>query len=80
MIDALTIRNIVSDITHKPVTVGEADSLQVSKVLDSLSLIELIAHLEKTFNVTFAADELSPENLDSINAIVTLVESKRGGA
>lgn len=80
MIDASTIREILSAITHKPVTVGEEESLQVGKVLDSLSLIELIARLEKEFNVTFEADELSPANLDSINAIVTLVESKRGGA
>lgn len=76
MIDVSTIRDMVSAITHKSVTIGEEDSLQVAKVLDSLSLIELIARLEKEFNVTFEADELSPANLDSINAIVRLVESK----
>jgi acyl carrier protein len=53
-------------------------SLLEQGIIDSTGVMELVAHVEKTYGITVADDELLPENLDSINAIVKFLERKRG--
>lgn len=45
-------------------------------VIDSVGVMELVAFLETTFNFRVEDEELVPDNLDSINKIVTYVNSK----
>jgi acyl carrier protein len=47
-----------------------------TRLLDSLKVASLIAFLEGEYKVTFDSDELVPENLDTINAIASLLERK----
>lgn len=47
-------------------------------VMDSTGVLELIAFLEKTYGIVVEDDELSPDNLDSINKIVAFVGRKIG--
>jgi acyl carrier protein len=77
MIDKNVIRTFLATLIRKEMAIGDDDSLMVSKILDSLKTIELITFLETEFKVTFDGEDLSPENLDSINAIVTLLEQKQ---
>jgi acyl carrier protein len=55
---------------------GDDDSLLDRGILDSTGVLELVAHLEKTYAIKIQNDELLPENLDSIDAIVKYLERK----
>ena len=48
-------------------------------VLDSTGVLELVTFVEREFSVTIDDGELSPENLDSIAAVLTFLHRKRGG-
>lgn len=75
MIDKQVLREFLTNMV-KERQIGDDDSLLVAKLLDSLKIIELVVFLESRFNVTFENDEVSPENLDSINAIACFLERK----
>ncbi len=46
-------------------------------IVDSTGVLELVAHLEKTYAIKVKDEELVPDNLDSINAIAGFLEKKR---
>lgn len=46
-------------------------------ILDSTGVLELVAHLESTYGIKVNDDELTPDNLDSINSICSFIECKR---
>jgi len=46
-------------------------------VLDSLTLIQLLIHLEERFRITISLEELEIEDLRSIGSIVRLVEDRK---
>ena len=48
-----------------------------NEVVDSLGLFELVSHLEETYGVEIADDDLVPENFESIASIARLVDAKR---
>jgi acyl carrier protein len=52
-------------------------SLLEKGIIDSTGVLELVAHLEKTYKIKIENHELVPENLDSINAIAGFLERKR---
>lgn len=73
-----TIRDFLSTLTQREIQIGDDDSLLATKLLDSLKVIELIVFLESHFNLEFDSDDLTPDNLDTINALIGLLESKGG--
>ena len=56
-----------------------SDSLVDDGILDSLSIVTLISELSMEFNVIFDLNELTPENLNSIDAIAATVERLQNG-
>jgi acyl carrier protein/D-alanine--poly(phosphoribitol) ligase subunit 2 len=48
-----------------------------SGILDSMSVLELTAFVEKKARIRFSAAEISLENLDSVDRILSFVDSKR---
>ncbi len=52
-------------------------SLLDKGIIDSTGVLELVAHLEKMFAIKINNEELLPENLDSIEAIVGFLERKK---
>ncbi|MFT3856540.1 MAG: acyl carrier protein [Aquabacterium sp.] len=46
-------------------------------VLDSTGILEIILFVEETFGVKVTDDEMVPDNLDSIDALVAFVDRKR---
>lgn len=46
-------------------------------IIDSTGVLELVAHLEKTYGIKVKDEELVPDNLDSINAIAGFLAGKR---
>lgn len=55
-----------------------SDSLVDDGTLDSLSIITLVSELSMEFDVEFDLDQLEPENLNSIDAIVDTVNRLMG--
>lgn len=48
-------------------------------IIDSTGVLSLVAFLEKTFGIKVEDAELTPDNLDSINAAAGFVARKKGG-
>lgn len=56
---------------------ADADSFLEHHVLDSTGFLELITHLEETYVIKVADDEMVPENLDSLDSIAQFLARKR---
>jgi len=52
------------------------DSFIELGVLDSTGVLELVTFVEKEFGIEIVDDELSPENLDSVNVLLGYLERK----
>ena len=58
---------------------GDVDldiSLLDQGIIDSLGVLNLVEFLEKEFNIKIGDDEVTPENLGSINLMVKFIEKK----
>ncbi|HRX49535.1 MAG TPA: acyl carrier protein [Spirochaetota bacterium] len=51
-------------------------SLLDSGIIDSTGILELIMFLEEKFDITIEDDELTPENLDTVKNLVSLLSRK----
>lgn len=58
--------------------ISSDESLLDSGILDSASILELVAFLESRFGIVIPDEELLPQNFETIDAIVELVETKGG--
>ena len=56
------------------------DSFLDKGIIDSTGILELVMYLEEEFGLAVADEELLPDNLDSINNLVTFVERKHAAA
>lgn len=54
------------------------DSLIDHHVLDSTGFLELVAHLEDTYAIKIADQEMIPENLETLNRVAAFIARKRG--
>jgi acyl carrier protein len=54
------------------------DSFLESELIDSTGVLELVAFVEDKFSVSVNDDEISLENLDSINRLIGFIQSKLG--
>jgi acyl carrier protein len=75
MVDKQIIRDYLATLTNNA-KIEDEDSLLTAKLLDSMNIAELITFLESQFKITFDNDDLSPENLDTINLIAHYLENK----
>ena len=46
-------------------------------ILDSFDIISIVSELNEAFDINITADELEPENFNTLDAIVSLVEYLR---
>ena len=58
-------------------SVSDTDSLLEHGVIDSLTMMELIGFLERTYGIQVTDDELIPENFETLSAIAGFVGKKR---
>jgi acyl carrier protein len=61
-----------------PANLTDDLELKESGILDSMSTLKLVSHLEAEFGVEFAAHDLEPANLATVATIEKLVKSKKG--
>jgi len=59
-----------------PANLADDTELKESGILDSLSTLKLVSFLEEQFKIEFAARDLDPANLSTIETIEKLVRSK----
>ena len=56
------------------------DSLIGNGILDSLSLLQLIVFIEERYGIKVEDEEVTPNNFQNINHIVTFLRTKQGAA
>jgi acyl carrier protein len=61
-------------------SISVSESLIEASIIDSTGVLELVAFLEEQYELRIEADELRPENLDSIEKIVRFVGAKKAEA
>ncbi|MCU7905878.1 MAG: acyl carrier protein [Candidatus Thiodiazotropha sp. (ex Epidulcina cf. delphinae)] len=74
------IRNYILEnylFTDDPSALDSADSFLDQGILDSTGILEVIYFLEDEFKIKVEDTEMIPENLDSVNNIITFIEKKR---
>ena len=54
-----------------------ADALIDDGVLESLDIVMIVAELNGVFQVEITLDDLLPENFNSVDAMLALIESKQ---
>jgi acyl carrier protein len=76
------VRDFLVNQSNQPVDADELDrssDLLEEGVLDSLSLMVLVEFLTERYSIEFDADEVTPTNFASLEAIATLVDGKVEG-
>lgn len=74
-----TIRTFIIDnyLFGEGDKLGNEDSFMETGIIDSTGILELVRFLESTYGITVADEELIPDNLDSINKIVSFIYAKQ---
>jgi acyl carrier protein len=76
MIDTLALQQQVAALfaekLNLDVASAETDLIETG-LLDSLALVELLAQLEESFDVSFSTDDMELENFRSITSIAMFV-------
>ncbi|MHC4879953.1 MAG: acyl carrier protein [Planctomycetota bacterium] len=73
------VREFVTDnflFGRTNVSLDGDDSLLEEGLIDSTGVLELVTFIEDRFEVTVEDEELVPDNLDSINRLITFIEAK----
>ncbi|TVQ43170.1 MAG: acyl carrier protein [Saprospirales bacterium] len=60
------------------ITFGADTPLVSSRIMDSISTLQLVDFVEKTFGIEFSHHEVDQDNLDTVNKIYAFIERKKG--
>jgi D-alanine--poly(phosphoribitol) ligase subunit 2 len=71
------ITRLLADAMHLEVPSADTDLFEAG-LLDSLTFVELLVHLEREFGVTTSVDDLKADNFDSVAHIAAYVASHTG--
>ena len=55
---------------------SDDDSFLENGIIDSTGVLELVLFLEENFGIKVEDDEVTPDNLDSLNNVKKYIESK----
>jgi len=58
--------------------IKEDESFLQSGIIDSTGVLELVNFIEETYKIKVEDEELVPENLDSIQNLITYIQRKQG--
>jgi acyl carrier protein len=59
-----------------PQDFNDGDSFLENGIIDSTGVLELIMFLEETYNIKVEDNEVTPENLDSFQALSSFIKIK----
>lgn len=77
MSDRQKIQAIVKQVSGKSAVPDDEESLFDSGLLDSFALPDVVAALEREFKIKIPDADLNPRKFDSIDRIVSYVESRQ---
>ena len=77
MTDREQIQQILGGISKTPLPAHTTDSLFEAGVLDSFSLVDLVAGLEQSFGIKIPDSDLNPRQFDSLENIEQYLKSRR---
>lgn len=77
-IRSFIIENFLFGDTSQPIE--DATSLIDNGYVDSTGVLELVFHIEQSFGIKVADNEIVPANLDSVGAIAAYIEKKQQSA
>ena len=58
-------------------TLKDTDRLVASGLIDSLAILQIVAHLETTYGIDFSIRGVAPEELGSIGGILDMIEHEK---
>jgi acyl carrier protein len=61
----------------RKVRLGDHDDLLETGVVDSVGVLDLVAHLETAFQITIVDEDLVPDNFRSVASLAAFVQAKR---
>jgi len=70
----------IVELIRPDVDFAEETALIDDGVLDSFDIVSIISDLNDEYEINIRVHDLTPENFNSVEAIVKLVERKRGEA
>ncbi len=73
-----TLRSFFAEKGGKAQNLGEEDSLLENGLLDSMAIVKLVSFIEEKFGVALGDEEFDPDNFETLKAIATMIESKKG--
>jgi acyl carrier protein len=56
---------------------SNTDSFMERGIIDSTGVLELVNFIQQTFKITVNDEDLTPENLDSVNNLVSYIKRKK---
>lgn len=65
--------------TRPDFDLGDDQLLMEAGVIDSMGVVELLEYIQDEFDVVIEDDEITEENLGTLNAIAKYVVTKRNG-
>ena len=71
------VRQFLAGQLHRNVDVGDNESLLEAGIIDSMAVLELVAHVEQQYGFSVSDDDMMPENFDTIDAIAAFIASRR---
>ncbi|MFC1961225.1 hypothetical protein ACFLYO_11025 [Chloroflexota bacterium] len=82
MLDGSTAKEVVRDyitrtLIHDPAyPLADDEPLLSSHLIDQAALVDLAAFIEETFGVHIDDAELTTENIETLSALITLLQSR----
>ena len=76
---AVEIRNFILEnflFDQDDYALNDDTSFLDESILDSTGMLELVSFIEETYGIHVEDEELIPENLDSINNVISFIERK----
>jgi len=81
MADNVLMNYLISELANSKniEKLDPSDNLIENGIIDSLGIMKLLMFLENTYSLKISDDELTMENFQSHNTILSLVNRKIGG-
>ena len=70
------IVEIIQQLAEKPIQPSPEESLFESGLLDSFTLTDMIAAIEKEFSIRIPDSDLTPRKFDSVSRIEAYIQSR----
>ena len=70
----LFLKSTISEIAFTDVE--ENDSLFISKLIDSITFVDLLVAIEEEMKIKIKVNEVNTDNFDTVNMITTFIENK----